>query len=1153
MAHATPQSPPRLFLKLLGTPEIRLGDSVVNLDTAKARALFFYLATTQQPHSRQRLVDLLWGEMAEAPARRNLTATLTSLRKVLSAFVVVEPDQIAFNLAAPFEIDVTLFHHHVRQGHDHNDMAALQTAIDLYHGEFLEGLSVKDAPVFEEWLFAEREQVREQMLHALQRLVDEAVASRDYVNGVAYAQRLLTMDPWREAAHRQLMILHAQQGKREAALAQFETCRRILEEEVGVEPEEETLALAERLQRPASAPNHNLPPEPNPFVGRGIELAQICQLLRGDTCRLLSLVGPGGTGKTRLAVEALRQWTQPGAFEWGSDFHDGLYFVPLAAIAPETNSAQGATGNTLVTAIGEAVGLSFHGSTEVKGQLLAFLKKRSLLLLCDNFEHLLTGRRHEPHLEVLTAILRHAPHVKVLVTSRERLNVQEEWALEIEGLPYPPRPRATVQQMDETGSTLEDALAYDAVTLFVQRAQQAQPHFTLTPAETPHVIRLCQLLEGMPLGLELAASWLRYLSCAEIVDEVEHSLESLTTRLHNVPERHSSLRAIFEYSYQRLTAEEQVMLGALALFRGSFDREAANRIAGARLPDLARLADKSLLRRVQKGRYEMHQLLRQYIEEKLGAFGGTPQHNAMRTRFRRHYLDFVREREAALRRANDAATLEEVWQEVDNVRQAWAWAVAARDEELLAATVGGLSRFYDVMGFFQEGEELFQQAVSHLHSGNPNSDVASEIVVRLRIEQARHLCRRGQGKVAALLLPRVEAQARQLQTIELEAMAQLLWAEASSLINDQTALHEHAQAALRLARMAARHDWEAEALRYCGIYEERSQQIAQAAAFYEQALECFRRAGDQRGASLALNNWGLAAFFQHRFEDAARAYEEARIGFEAIGDRWGQNIVLNNLGNLHFVRHNYEAARTAYRQGLILAHSLNDLSGASHLHHNLGTIACFLGLFDEAQEQLEAGLAGRIESGARLFEGFSQVVLGVLNAYRGRHANANAHFDQAVLIARELNALLVEASALTQKGHVLVQMEEIEAAHKAYLRALACTKEAQDEDDALEATAGLAEVQMILGARAEAQQLVEKLLPLLESETIRTEIDPFQIHLSCYRVLAALRDPRSHDVLEIAQRQLHERSLRIEDADLRQSYLHNIPSHHTLLLLAEQR
>ncbi|MBV7328619.1 AAA family ATPase [Chloroflexi bacterium TSY] len=445
---------PILTLNLLGVPEVLLGDKPLSLGTAKAKALLFYLVVTGQPHSRAMLVDLLWGEMAEAKARRNLTTTLTNLRKKLSPFLEVEPDRIAFRQDSHYQLDVDQFEEQLAQGESTQEMRLVREAVALYRGEFLEGLSVKDAHVFEEWVFTESEGLREQLLQALQNLVDDAVHHGDYASGLDYAHQLLTMDPWRETAHRQLMILHAQNGRRDAALTQYETCRKILAEELGVDPLPETMALHMRLLEADTTPPHNLPPPPNSFVGRTTERQQIAQQLDNPECRLLTVVGPGGVGKTRLAVEAARRYTDSATSFTSNHFGDGIYFVSVVGLADGVSTSDSSSGginngrnraakqsssvvHALITAIAEAVGYTFAGSTPPQDQLFSALRSRSLLLLCDNFEALLQPNIGQTVLDFLSSLLREIPNVKLLVTSRARLRLVEEWVLSIEGLDYP--------------------------------------------------------------------------------------------------------------------------------------------------------------------------------------------------------------------------------------------------------------------------------------------------------------------------------------------------------------------------------------------------------------------------------------------------------------------------------------------------------------------------------------------------------------------------------------------------------------------------------------------------------------------------------------------------------------------------------------------
>ncbi|MGH8631367.1 MAG: ATP-binding protein, partial [Burkholderiales bacterium] len=351
------------------------------------------------------------------------------------------------------------------------------------------------------------------------------------------------------------------------------------------------LATAGLLDYTTARPRDNLPTPPTPLIGRERELAEMARLLGDPQCRLLTLAGPGGIGKTRLAIEAADHQREA--------FADGAHFVSLAPIR---------SAEFIVPAIADAIGFAFYGAEDPKAQLLNYLSGKAPLLVLDNLEHLLEG------VALLAEILERGPAVKLLATSRERLNLHGEWVLDIQGLPFP----------DEAGSA--EVEGYSAVALFVQTARRAHVDFVLAAEERPAVARICRLVEGMPLGIELAAAWVRTLSCREIAQEIERNLadprqgmDFLAASMRDVPERHRSIRAAFDHSWNLLSAEEQQVMRQLSVFRGGFRREAAEQVAGATLPLLSALVDKSLLRRTEAGRFDLHELVRQYAAAQLQA------------------------------------------------------------------------------------------------------------------------------------------------------------------------------------------------------------------------------------------------------------------------------------------------------------------------------------------------------------------------------------------------------------------------------------------------------------------------------------------------------------------------------------------------------
>ncbi|MCL5998447.1 MAG: tetratricopeptide repeat protein [Chloroflexi bacterium] len=413
----------------------------------------------------------------------------------------------------------------------------------------------------------------------------------------------------------------------------------------------------------------NLPRQRTPFIGRENELAQIKGLLADPACRLLSLIGPGGIGKTRLAIEVAQQ----------SSCSDGVYFVALQSLS---------LSEYLVPAIAESIGFQFHQSDDLKQQLLDHLRGQQLLLVLDNFEHRLADA------DLVSEILACASGVKVITTSREVLNLREEWVYQVPAMRFP------------ADDNVEGGEDYSAVQLFVQCARRVRTDFAWDK-ERAGVNRICRLVGGMPLGIELASAWVRVLSCHEIAVEIERSLDILETRARNVPPRHRNIRAVYEPTWSRLPATEQAVFMRLSVFRGGFRREAAKAVANASLHTLSALVDKSLVQHESDGRYDLHELLRQYAAEQLNLAG---QADATHAAHCAYYGDFLCERERDLKGRRQLEALDEIDVEFDNVRAAWLWAVEHKRAETIQCAIHSLRMFCEWRSRFQEGEYLFRQA-----------------------------------------------------------------------------------------------------------------------------------------------------------------------------------------------------------------------------------------------------------------------------------------------------------------------------------------------------------------------------------------------------------------------------------------------------------
>ena len=732
----------RLTLTFLGPWQVTLdGESVTSFKYDKVRALLSYLAVEAgRPHRRETLMAMLWPELSETAARNNLRQVLVTLREAVGdrtaepPYLLASRATIQFNPDSDAWLDVTAFtdllaacDRHPHRSPDSCKTCArrLQRAAELYCGSFLAEFFLPDSVTFEEWALLKREWLQRQMLVALTRLTAYHERHGHYEQARHYARRQLELEPWREEAHRQLMRLHVLSGERHAALTQYEQCHRVLGEELGVEPEAETTALyeqireagedvpiaLERLVLPAERP-HTLPPQTTPFVGRETELAEIGRLLDTIDCRLLTLTGPGGVGKTRLALQAAAGHLDA--------FADGIFFVPLVALH---------SSDLLIRAIANALKVEVEGASDPKTQLLAQLRHKEMLLVLDNFEHLLEG------VDLLADSLRQATGVTLLVTSRERLNLQGETVFSVQGLSLPDGPTGAPSSVAELENN-------DAVQLFVQSARRVRPDFALSPENQADVVDICRLVAGLPLVVELAAAWVRLLSCREIAREIQQNIDFLTTTLRDVPERHRSLTAVFDHSWRLLSAEEQAVLPKLALFQGGFRRQAAEEVAGASLATLAALVDKSLLQWNPTGRYVLHEMIRQYAHDKLQASGEMA---IVQAGHLHHYLNWAIMAESHLVGADIAGWLDQFEAEHDNLRAALAWALAHGEAESGLRLVGALWWFWYTRGYFSEGRAWLAQALAR-------DDTAAPGEARARALQGAGVLAFAEGKRGRALL-----------------------------------------------------------------------------------------------------------------------------------------------------------------------------------------------------------------------------------------------------------------------------------------------------------------------------------------------------------------------------------------------------------------
>jgi predicted ATPase/DNA-binding NarL/FixJ family response regulator len=693
---------------------------------------------------------------------------------------------------------------------------------------------------------------------------------------------------------------------------------------------------------------HNLPAALTPFVGREAERAQVVARLREPACRLLTITGAGGAGKTRLALEAGRALAPTPGVE--TPFAHGVALIPLALASSE---------DVLATTIATALGITLSGPDSPAAQVGQFLREKALLLILDNFEQVVSGA------PFVAALLQDAAGVKILATSRERLNVRGERVFELSGLAFPDDRRPTTDDRPPRSSGLDPTVGgqssvvglegYDAIRLFVQTAQAVEPSFELTAETAPAIARICRMGEGLPLGIELAAAWARVLSPDEIAHEIGQNLDFLTSATHDLPERQQSLRAVFDYSWNLLSAAERQALRRLSVFRASFTREAASAVLSFEDGDvgsdpakpklkiqnselltlLASLVDKSLLRRVGTGstaRYEVLELLRQYAAEQLERAGETA---AIAARYADYYGGWLAARTAELRGPGQLAALAAIDAEIEHVRAAWRWAIQHADAAALGRMAPSLFHFYDMRSWFREGAAAFGEASAALASRE-----ADQLVYGLVL--ARHgwfTFHLGQQAEARDLLEQSLAILRGLEARREMVFALNYLGAVYSYLGDYERTRGLCQESLTLAAVIGDQDGRAIGCNILGQAAYDLGAYAEAKSWHQQSLAIEQQTGNRWSMAYSLTNLGKVAYALREYDEARRLLEQGLRTREEIGDVRGVAIGFNRLGDIAVAQGDAAAAGERYAQSLALYREIGNQWGRAASLLNLGRLA----------------------------------------------------------------------------------------------------------------------------------------------------------------------------------------------------------------------
>ncbi|HYO48277.1 MAG TPA: tetratricopeptide repeat protein [Chloroflexia bacterium] len=699
---------------------------------------------------------------------------------------------------------------------------------------------------------------------------------------------------------------------------------------------------------------NNLPAPPTAFIGRERETAAACALLRRSEVRLVTMTGAPGIGKTRLSLQVASALTvDPG-------FRDGVFFVALASIRDpglvastiaRTLKIQEAPGQPLVERLKEA------------------LRDKHMLLLLDNFEHMIPGA------PVLADLLASAPGLKVLATSRALLHLYGEYEFPVHSLTLPD-PHEPVQ--------VERLAQYEAVRLFTERAIAAKLDFAITGGNAALIAGICIQLEGLPLAIELAAARIRDLTPQAILSRLHRKLDLLVGGPQDLPARQQTLRAAIDWSYDLLDREEQEIFRRMSVFVGSCTQEAVQAVCllGSALEvdlpgSITSLVDKSLLQQEPAGedvRLRMLEITREYAWERLAE----SEAEAIQKRHADYYLSVAEAAEPQLKGVQQITWLDRLEAEHNNLRAALQWSLQHAEVEVALRLGGALWRFWLIRGYLSEGRRWLEEALA---LGEAVVGVVPAAVRANALNGAGNLAYSAGDYAAAL------------------------------------ALHEES---LRLRRELGDKQGMAGALNNIAVVWRDRGDYERASKHFEKSLKLKRELGDKMGIASSLNNLGVVRQRQSNYNAAQACYEESLLIWREAGEKYGVATALTNLGVLQGFRGNYEAARALHEESLLIRRELGDKLGIATSLANIATIVLAQGDYASARALHEENLAIRREQGDKPGMAHSFYDLGFVLHRQGHLKQAALLIKQSLVVWGDLGNKQSIAECLAQLAVIAV-------------------------------------------------------------------------------------------------------------------------------------
>ena len=1091
-----------LELRLLGVPDVILDGEPVHLNRRPSLGLLAYLAVTRRSHTREDLTALLAGELPTDAARKRLRNALADLvNHGLGPFLEINRRSIGLRPSERVTIDVdrldAMLSNHGREKTDDFDWASARC-----DHEFLSGLDMDDAPGFETWLAWERIQRRRQLTTVVDRILESLLWSGQHQRGIDLARRLLVVEPWHEPAHRMLIRMLAREGQLAAAREQHALCREALATDLGIEPQAETVALIDQLRAEPSVIRNNLPSVSavDGLIGRRESIDTITRCLVDPACRLVSLVGIGGIGKTSVAIAAARRIAIPAWIIHEHPFADGVYLIELhqsPAIDPRMNEAD--AGDRLMAAIAQALEIPSSDRGNQLDQIVSFLQSRRLLLVLDDVDE--AGGAET----VIAGILGNAPRVTVVTTSQSALGLADEWTIELAMLPVP--------------TTAQEAETTPASQLLLHAARQAG--VVVSESDWPDIVQICRLVGGMPLALTIAASALIAMSPADVARELAHGTALFETVA--TPHGRATIRSAFNAAIDGLAQPQRDSLPRLAVFPTTFDRAAAIAV-GLTFPDLLALSRRSLLERDAHGRYALHPLVRRLAVERLVERPDVERD--ARSLHAAHFAAFTNQVAPSIDRSDDAPAT--IARDLANIQAAWDWSVETSNLQQLQQLFDGLDAWSRRAGLYDDWYRRIERAISRLR-GHSDDPARAALLTRLFAGAADICVWQGDPERGLAHIADARKITEQGGSFEVEALlslieGRLLRFHRSSAISASDAL----QQARVLASVSRQPQVEARSLLELSYSAYDSEDYRLSTTYLQRAARLYHMLNDRHALA-------RTTLQQARLHEVTGAFAAAQTEFEQslriatlLGDRSVEAFSLLELGIIHDVALGRHADADDYFDQ---ASEIAQLTGDPHLDGNIqrarGRNAMRVGMFDHARRHFDHALDRAIDVRNDRAIGHSFACLAQLALAAGDRDTAIDRAQQALQIARDTGRQHAQATLQLVLGGAHEQHGDGISALSAYAQSLALAELLAIPHIACDALTGIANVSLSNDSFDLAGRVARQVADHLLQRRLAGCEEPGRNILVTYRALTSTGDQLASEVLRAGALLISQRAARL--------------------------